>query len=211
MPVNMVSLRDYTLRTKTGHTIFFPAGKPTQVPDEVVAEAMAVNIVPSEHIDLEQAPLKFRQVGTQTITGSLRDSLIFGAIEELVRENDPSNFNAGGQPKVSAVAEATGVKLGGGELSKYWERYREIKATNADLPVHPRTENVLELQGLASRSQLVEYAKDMGFDAKLIDKKSIKEAKEILMHLTINYHESASAPERPANAPNTSTLVEQDD
>lgn len=205
MPVPMLSLRNFTLRTKSGHTIFFEGGVVTPVPEEIVAEALAVNIVVTDSTDRENQ-LKFKSADIQSnITGSLRDSLILGAIEELVRENDTDNFNAGGQPKVAALAHATGLKLGGGEASKYWERYREIKSTNADLPSHPRVENVLELQRLTTRAQLTSYAKDMGFDFKGLDKKSLKEAKEALMYATINYHEAAT----PApSAPDTSTLVE---
>ncbi len=206
MPVPMLSLRNYTLRTKSGHTIFFEGGVVTDVPEEVVAEALAVNIVVTDSTDRE-TQLKFKSADIQSnITGSLRDALILGAIEELVRENDTDNFNAGGQPKVAALALATGLKLGGGEASKYWERYREIKSTNADLPTHPRVENVLELQRLTTRAQLTAYAKEMGFDFKGLDKKSLKEAKEALMYATINHHEAAmTAPTR-----DTSTLVEQD-
>lgn len=208
MPVPMISLRNYTLRSKTGHVIFFEGGVPTNVPEEVVAEALAVNIIVTDSTDREAA-LKYRSTDTQSsITGTLRDAIIFAAIEDLVRENDPDNFNAGGQPKVGALAQATGLKLTGGESSKYWERFRELKATNSDLPQHPRVENVLELQRLTTRAQLTSYAKDMGFDVKMIDKKSLKEAKEALMYATINYHEAAT----PAPAPrlDTSTLEDND-
>lgn len=209
MPVPMISLRDFTLRSKTGHTIFFEGGKPTPVPEEVVAEAMAFNIAVTDGLTDREAALKFKPTDAQSvITGTLRDAIIFGALDELVRENDSDNFNAGGQPKVHALYQVTGVKLTGGEVSKFWERYREIKSTNSDLPTHPRVENVLELQRLTTRAQLVEYAKDMGFDVAMIDRKTLKEAKEALMYATINFHEAATP--APAPRPDTSTLEEND-
>ena len=210
MPVPMVSLRDYTLRSKTGHVIFFPGGQPVPVPDEVVAEAQSYNVAIADGVDVEKnLTYKATTTAHSAITGTLRDSLVFGAIEDLVRENDPSNFNAGGQPKVHAVNETTGLKLGGGEVSKYWERYRELKATNSPLPEHPRTEHVLELNRLTTRSQLLDYAKNMlGMDVSHLERKSLKEVKEVLVYSTINYHEaSPTAASQPVKK---STLVEDD-
>lgn len=206
MSIQMVSPRDYTLRTRTGHTIAFKADVPRHVPPEVVTEAMAVNILPVESTsNLGDSPAGYVKTN---VTGTLREALVLHAIVELVRENDSGNFNAGGQPKVGALNAATGLKLSGTEVSKFWDRYREIKSTNSPLPQHPRMAQVLELQSLSTRKQLIEYAKDIGFPETEVSRRpSIKEAKEVLMNATINYIEPLA--ETPAQAAPKGSLVEE--
>lgn len=202
MPIMMVSPRDYTLRSLTGYVIFYPANQPTHTPDEVVSEAMAVNILPVEKYDREM-PAPRGALKESRVTGTLRDALILNAIEELVKENDVSNFNAGGSPKLAALNGATGLRLSGPESSKYWTRYREIKGTNSPLPQHPRMESVLELQRLTTRKQLLEYASEIGFPESEVSRRPLKEAKEALMQATINYVEVATSLE-----PDTGSLEE---
>ena len=201
MSISMISPRDYVLRTRSGHTIAFKANTPRRVPPECVSEAMAVNILPVEvKPELGDSPAGY--VKTH-VTGTLREALVLNAIVELVRENDSSNFNAGGQPKVHALNAATGLKLSGSEVSKYWDRYREIQSTNSPMPKHPRMEQVLELQTLTTRKQLVEYASEIGIPENEVTRRTVKEAKEVLMNATINHVEPL------AEAPATKgTLVE---
>lgn len=206
MPVPMVSLRDYTLRTPSGHTLAFRARKPTMVPDELVAAAMAVNIVPTKEYENEEMPGDSKK--RAGIVGGLRDSIVLQAMKQLVEENEHTNFNAGGQPKLAVVNERTGLRLAGGELAKYWERFREIQSTNDDFPTHPRMEDVLELQGLTSRKSLLEFADAIKVDRNQLDKKSIREMKELLMYAAIHYNEAVDAAPVPDSFKKPAQLTE---
>lgn len=208
MPVHMVSPRDYTLRTLTGHVIFFPQDVPVLVPDIAVQDAMAVNILPTRMVDTAAAEQASDVVShTSVIPATLRDAVILRTITELVKENDPATFNAGGQPKLAVLNGRTGIRLSGGELSKYWDRYREIKGTNSPVPTHPRVESVMELQTLTTRKQLVEFASEIGVNEKEVTRRTIKEAKEFLMAATIAYMEGQPAVTL-TTPPDTRTLAE---
>lgn len=192
MSIKMVSPRDFTLRTTRGHVIRFKANEPVTVADDVVSQALAVNIMPVEGGVEFDSPAGQR-VSHKTMPGTLRDAVILRTIQELVKDNDATNFNAGGQPKLSVVNAATGVHLSGSELSKYWERYRELIGTNSPFPTHPKLENVVELQTLTTRKQLQEYAEENGIDVDLIKGKSTKAAKELLMAATVSHAGGAPA------------------
>lgn len=206
MPVKMVSPRDYTLRTRTGHVIHFPANVPVHVPDVVVSEALAVNILPTSTVDTPEP--SHGVVRAETITGTLRDALIFNGILQLVKENDSASFNAGGQPKLTALNALTGIRITGGELSKYWDRYREIVGTNSPFPTHPKLDLVVELQSLTTRKQLLEFANDHGIPEGDVKRhQTIKEAKEALLQATLSFAEGAAF-DAPPSDKRHSTLQE---
>jgi hypothetical protein len=210
MPINMVSQRDYTLRTLHGHVIFYPAGVPVPTADAAVHEALAANIVPvSERPDLASDERTGVVNAPITIPVSLRDAVILHTIKQLVKENDPATFNAGGQPKLAVLNGLTGIRLSGAELGKYWDRYREILGSNSPFPTHPRVESVMELQRLTTRKQLIEFAEEIGVARSEVERRSIKEAKELLMGATIAYMESAAAIDTaPPAKLDTRTLAE---
>lgn len=183
MSVEMICPRDYTLRTRTGHCIRFEAGVPTNVPDDLVADALAMNIVPRERPDNEKPAFG---LVTANITGSLRDALIFRAITEIVARNNHEEFDGGGVPKLVALNQATGLSLGTAERSKYWARYLELTGTNSELPTHPNVELVIDLQALTSRKQLEEFAKEAGIDFTKLSGKPLKEIKTQLLSYVIN-------------------------
>ncbi len=209
MPTFMVSPRDYTLRTTTGHVIHFKADEPTLVPDVVVNDALAVNILPTEgRVQRGESGAYGPSSGAAAITGTLKDALILSTIEQLAKENDSHNFNAGGQPKLGVVNTMTGIRISGGELTKYWDRYREIKSTNSPMPRHPQLDRVQDLQTLTTRKQLLEYASEIDFPASEVNRVSVKDAKEKLLQATLNYH----VPVAPVDSdkPDTTTLVDSD-
>lgn len=209
MAILMVSPRDYTLRTLHGHVIGFEAGVPTPVAEAAVAEALAVNIVPATKIDMElEAAGGAVRSGSLAMNATLRDAVIFSVIDDMVKENDPENFNAGGQPKHAALRAATGLPLTGAEVAKYWDRYREIIGSNSPLPYHPRAESVMELQRLTTRKQLIEFAADIDVPASEVTKRSLRQAKEFLMSATIAYMEAATASDDDPPPVDTRTLAE---
>jgi hypothetical protein len=198
MMIHMVCPRDYTLRTKLGHTIKFKAGEPKPVPESIYHEAVAKNILPVKAVDNEAPAF---ELATGRVTGPLRDALIFEAIQALVRRNHQEDFTGGGLPKAIAVSKETGVDVTTQEMSNYWNRYKEIIAENSDFPSHPNVELVRELNALSSRKQLEFFAKDLGIDAKQLKGKALAEVKSLLLYQVVNNNQ----------APSASVVVDDDD
>jgi hypothetical protein len=197
----MICPRDYTLRSKTGATIAFEAGKPTNVPDDIVPDALAVNIVPAsgEGID-DESPVG---AATAQITGTLRDALIFQAIAQLVKTNASEDFDGGGQPKPHAISARAGIAVSASERVKYWNRYREIVGTNSEIPNHPNVNAVLDLQSLSTRKQLKEFAVDHGMEKEYekFATKALPELKTLLLGNLVGRRQGPTLK-------STSTLVE---
>lgn len=182
MPIPMICSRDYTLRTKLGHTIRFVAGEPTSVPESAYAEAIAKNIVPAQRPSDDKPA--FGMVHAE-ITGTLRDAMIYGAIDELVKRNQTEDFTGGGVPKAAAITDAIGIPISSGEVGRYWTNYREMVAENSDLPSHPQVEVVRELQALSTRKQMEEFASEHDIRLPNTKGKSVKELKSVLLHQVI--------------------------
>ncbi len=198
MSTKMVCPRDFVLRSTSGHTIAFKANVPQDVPDSLYAEALSYNIIPATGKAEDQdtpAPQ-----GTVQIMGPLRDALIFNAIVTLVKRNSSDDFDGGGVPKVGAITELSGVKLGAPERTKYWGAYREIIGSNGEIPTHPNVVLVQDLQALTSRDQLEAFAKDNSLNITAVKGRSNRELKENLLAQVINSKqvpvtlESAPAP-----------------
>lgn len=183
MSIPMVCPRDYTLRTRNGHTIKFAAGEPTDVPEALYAEALAKNIIPVERKSDDQ-PI-FGMVHAE-ITGTLRDAMIYQAIDEVVKRNQTEDFSGGGVPKAAALSAIIGLSLSASEASRFYTNYRQIIGENEPLPTHPKVEVVRELQALTSRKQLEEFAEDHGIGIPKAKGKSLKELKELLLNSVIN-------------------------
>lgn len=182
--------RDYTLRTLTGQTIRFIAGEPTPVPESAYAEALSKNIVPVERPDDDKPA--FGMVHTE-VTGTLRDAMIYAALDEIAKRNHTEEFTGGGVPKATSVTMAAGVRISASETGKYWSNYRQMMAENVELPSHPKVTVVQELQACATRAQLTEFAAEHGVNMPKAEGKSVKELKELLLNAVINAHQIAPA------------------
>lgn len=184
MSVLMACARHYTLRTTSGHVIKFAPDVPVSVPDSVVHEALAVNILPVDGKavdDMDEASGVPRRA---EISGLLRDALALRAISDLVRENDAANFG-GGVPKVAVLNTLTGLSLTAAERMKYWEQYRELKGAGEDMPSHKALDTILEVQALSTPSGIKEYAKALDVDMKAITGHPMREQKQILLSAAI--------------------------
>lgn len=179
--INMVSQRDYVLRTKMGHTIDFKANVPTPVAEQAYAEALAVNIVPVERPDGDTPQGRVEAA----ITGTLRDALIYKAIASLVARNNYEDFTGGGVPKAAAVSVETAFSVSQNEVSRYWGNYRSMVATNEALPTHPHMAQVEELQTCTTRKALEEFCSDHDINVKGAKGKTVKELKEQVMHAVV--------------------------
>jgi hypothetical protein len=195
MSVLMVCPRDYTLRTTLGHTIAFKADEPTPVPDSAYQEALSKNILPAKVPRGEGAAFEMAHA---EITGTLRDALVFDAIETLVKRNNVEDFGGGG-PKAAALARETGIQLSSREAANYYTRYKQIKAENSELPSHPNVELVRELQGLTTRKQLEAFATDIGVAIPPTKGKALSEVKSSLLYAIVNQNQAplTSAESKP--------------
>lgn len=185
MSTLMTCPRHYTLRTRTGHVIKFEPDVPTFVPDSVVHEALAVNILPVEGAvtpDFEDSATAPPRVD---IGGLLRDALVLRAIDELVRENDSNNFDAGGRPKVATINALSGLALNANERAKYWDQYREMKSTGQTLPTHKALETVMEIQHLNTPKEVAEYAEALGVAESALKGHPLREQKQTLLAAAI--------------------------
>ena len=119
--IEMMTLRNITLRTLSGHSVKFVKQVPTNVPDMCVDEAMAIGAVPIEPKDIEPEETKF----TPEPVGLEREEAILTAIEMLVEENARNKFTAGGKPTKSAMRDALGFELDNREINLMWSKYKE--------------------------------------------------------------------------------------
>lgn len=185
--IKMVCPRDYTLRTKLGHTIRFEADVPTDVPEAAYHEALAKNILP---VKVQAGEKPAFELATAEITGTLRDALIFDAIIALVKRNNSEDFTGGGVPKAASITAEIGVAVSAQETSKYWGLYKQIIGENSSFPTHPNVELVRELQGCATRKQLEQFAGDLSIELPSLKGKSLTEIKSILLYNIINQHQA---------------------
>ena len=186
MTVMMVCPRDFTLRSTLGYTIAFKANEPTPVPDAMYQEALSKNILPAKVPAGEEAA---HDMAHAEITGTLRDALIFDAIETLVKRNNVEDFGGAG-PKAAALTRETGIQLSAKETSNYYTRYKQIKAENTELPSHPNVELVRELQGLSTRKQLEAFAVDIGVAIPATKGKALSEVKSTLLYAIVNQNQA---------------------
>lgn len=172
--------RHYTLRTTTGHAIRFEPNKPKFVPDNIVSEALKVNILPVEG-SVEDAEFNAGGIVKLTINGELRKALTLYAIDVLVKENDTVNFDGGGRPKVAPINEMTGLTLTAKEREDSWQQYRQIKGNGEELPTHKSLEMVLEVQAISSPRDIKEYATILGVPEEKLIGHPLRLQKQILL------------------------------
>lgn len=186
MPVLMQCARNYTLRTRSGFTIRFPANTPVQVPDPVVSEAMAVNILPVDPDSYKRGPSDVYQAKVP-INGALKDALALNAIYALVTENEAVNFDGGGKPKVGALNQITGLSLSADERNEYWDKYRQLKSEGQDLPTHPALNMVLEVQNVNTPREAREYAQQLKILDEDFSAQPLRVQKQMLLNAAVTH------------------------
>lgn len=183
---NMVSPRNYTLRTTKGHTIAFKANEPTPVPYNCQADALAVNILFADGKHQETSTASDGRPAQVEIAGELREVILMKAIDEMMSANTHEEWTAGGRPKVAALSERTGLKVDSAETNAVFEKYRDLKAAQMDLPQHARADYVIEVQALNTPKQIKEYAEILEIPAAEIAGLSVHDAKQVLLAYVVN-------------------------
>lgn len=191
----MVSPRDFLLNTTLGHSIEFKKNVPTPVPHSIVDEALKVNILPCEGgTGKEFEDPNAAASANTSISGQLRRAILFHAIAEIVKRNDPDDFSGGGRPNAKAVSDRAGVRITATELNKYWDEYRDLVAANADLPTHPNLTLVVDIMGASSKPALFEYADLLGVSKESLGGLTLAACRDRLVAAAARYDSKAPAP-----------------
>lgn|GEM_PF-6910207 len=186
MSVLMTCARHYTLRTKAGHCIRFQPNVPTSVPDSIVSEALAVNILPVDGQETQVADGSGTVPQKVVVSGILRDALALHCIDDIVKMNDVEQFDGGGRPKVAAINNATGLSLTANERNKYWEKYRTLKSEGEELPTHKALATVLEIQSINTPTGIKEYADALGVPQDNVLGHPIAVQKQVLLKAAVS-------------------------
>lgn len=195
--IQMVCPRHYTLRSKTGHVLRFEPNVPRPVPEDVVQEAMALNILPVDRNDVPDPVLAdgLRQKGVVQVQVSalVRDALVYRVLDLIATENDVVNFDGGGRPKTSIIADRVGLALTAAERNTYWDKYRQIKASGEDLPKHKCVDAILEVQYLSTPKQLIEYGALYNVPLTSLEGRTLKEQKTMIVGAILSESHAAKA------------------
>ena len=175
----MISLRSFRLATLSGHVLQFEAKKPKYVPDEAVSDAMAAGCVMANeedtpfYEDLSRAKVDF--------VGDVRKSMLYLAVEEMVKENDVKNFDAGGNPKTQAVSAMLGFEVARAELTDIYQQFQTIKSENGEYALHPAAPNILKVIQAQDRAELVELAAEFGVDKGKAKGLQVRDLRKLLL------------------------------
>lgn len=188
MPIYMKCARNFTLRSLSGHIIHFKADTPCPVPDSCVDEALAVNIIPCDGgyapEGVEVLPKTLR---ITAMSGELREALLLHAIDEIYREASPKDFDGGARPKTHAISERAGVEITAIERTKLWDKYRDLKGSNSDLPRPRNFDMVVDVQRITSKTELLSFGETLGMDTALLKGSTLKEVKSAVIAAAVQY------------------------
>jgi hypothetical protein len=189
MPLMMKCARNFTLRSTSGHILHFQADEPRLVPDACVDEALSVNIIPVEGNAPESDGPAPKTLRINAMSRELREALLLHSIDELYREGNAKDFDGGARPKTNAISERAGLDVTATERSKLWDKYRDLKANNTELP-RPRNFNlVVDAQRLNTSRDLIAYGETLGLDPATLKGHTLKEIKSMVITAAIEHRE----------------------
>lgn len=190
MPL-MISPRNYTLRTTSGHVIRFKADEPTYVPDYIADQALAVNILPVDGKALADYDTDVGIARNDGMNPVLREALVLYAIADLLKENDSAHFDGGGRPKAASITERSGVQISATERNTFWDKYRDIVNSGQELPKPPNLDLVFEAQQLNTKKDLTAFLHDIGVAESVFKGMNIRELKQLATRAAANYNPRA--------------------
>lgn len=117
----------------------------------------------------------------------LREALLLHAIDELYREGETKDFDGGGKPKAYSIAGRAGLEITAKERTKLWDKYRDLKSENADLPRPRNFELVADAQRMISKSELVAYGTDLGVPAEDMRGCTLREIKGMVIQAAVKF------------------------
>jgi hypothetical protein len=120
--------RSFRLATLKGHSVRFEKNTPTHVPNEVVAEAIAIGAIVVDGEEFDVTPKDAPKPNAGPAEAAVREEQILDAINALVMENDRESFTAGGIPKDKAVSGLVGYRVQKSEVMAVWMKRSELIA-----------------------------------------------------------------------------------
>lgn len=171
----MKSLRSFRLATLSGHIYQIKAGEPIFIHPQCVGDAMQQGCVPVDEADMPF--IEDMERARSDFHGDVRRSLIYMAIDAIMKDNNLKEFGGSGQPKHEAVAERLGIVTNAKEISDMFQLYTTAKSEGKDIELHPEAHMALRVIEATSRRDLDTLASEMGVaakDAKGLDAKALR-------------------------------------
>jgi hypothetical protein len=175
---NMKSLRSFRLASLTGHIYNVKANEPIMIADSCVSEAMASGMVPVDEADVpfnddtSTARVEFE--------GDMRKSLVYMAVEAIVKENDVKEF-AAGVPKAAAVGDRLGITIGDKEVRAMFQLYNTAKSEGRAITLLPQAHMALRVIEATDRNDLIAMGKEMGFEHKEVNSLAVRDLRKLLL------------------------------
>ena len=117
--VEMVLNRTTVLNSVYGYMINFEKDVPINIPQILVTAATNMGAVPTDKsIDPYAVVTEDREA--QPVAPGERLAAIRTVVEDIVKENNTSEFTANGTPKVASVSARLGYKVDTTEVRKVW-------------------------------------------------------------------------------------------
>ena len=178
MPM-MISLRNFVLRTTSGHTIKFEAKKPAYVAPEAMQAAMTAGCVPE---NAEDAPFyDNEQKAKVEFSGGVRDSVIFLTLTAIAKENNSKNFDGGGFPKLDVVSDRVGFDVNKKEVTRLYQQYVSAKQEGLVYEPHPQAHMVLRVVEATTLTELKALADEYNYPKDKIAGLTAKQVRKLLL------------------------------
>jgi len=178
MPL-MKHLQNRRVGTLTGHVILFESNKAITVPADAVQDCLTAGAAFVDESDRvlseEESAVRFM------LTGNARDSVVYLAIEALVKEADLKNFDAGNAPKHSAVGERLGFPVSAGEVRDTYQKFLQARSEGITPELHPAAKAVINIAEARSRTDLLLIASELGLDESITKGTNAKDLRIMLM------------------------------
>lgn len=176
--VSMISLRDVSVPSLTGHIVRFEAGVARDVPVHMVDEAMKLGCAPTDSVNLPSDS----ELGRKAVdfVGTLRDSLLFLACKTVAEKNDSADFS-GTTPKGEVLGEITGFRVTAKEATAAFQVYMAAHKSGETPELHPSADKILMVQQASTKAELVELAELFEFPKEEWTSKTKSELHEYLL------------------------------
>lgn len=175
----MKHLQNRRVGTLSGHVVVFQSNKPMFVPADAVQDCLAAGAAFVDENDRviseEESAVRFM------LTGSARDSVVYLAIEALVKEGDLKNFDAGNAPKPNSVSERLGFPVSATEVRDTYQKFLQCRSEGISPELHPSARTVINIAEARSRSDLMLIASELGIDEGAAKSATAKELRVLLM------------------------------
>lgn len=174
-----VSLRSFTVTSTMGHSATFEAGVPKNIPMALVPAAMEAGCVPATaadapfHEDATRAKVEF--------TGSMRTSMIYLALQDIIEKNAVKEFDGSGVPRVTAVEARIGYDVTRKEVTDVYQQLLQCKSDNKEFVLAPNADNVMLVIKAEDRAELTELAKEFGIDDDSCKGLQLRELRKLLL------------------------------